>query len=121
MSIADQIGKRVQAVRESRDLSRKDLSARCRLPPRLSESFLSQLENDPKTNITFRRLENLTVALGVSLTDLVNEQISVQQLVSVVNLEAFCLENEISAAEKERLRSDVDAGMALFDSVENWA
>ena len=121
MSIADQIGKRILAVRDSRDLSRKDVAARCRLSPRLSESFLSQLENKPKTNITFRRLENLTVALGVSLTDLVNEQISVQQLVSIVNLDAFCLENEISAAEKARLRSDVEAGTALFDSVENWA
>lgn len=117
MSIADEIGKRIHAIRESRGFSLKDVADRCTS----SSSFLYQLENKSNINVTFRRVENLAVSLGISLTDLVDEKISVQQLVSIVNLEVFCRENEISTAEKARLRSDVDAGTALFDSPKNWA
>jgi hypothetical protein len=57
---------------------------------------------------------------GISLTDLVNEKLSVQQLVSAVNLGVFCQKDGINDTEKARLRSHVDEGTALFDSVENW-
>src|SRR3990172_3067158 len=115
MSIADQIGQRIRSVRESKGLGPEEMHKRSGI----STSFIYQLEKNPKTNVILRRLEALALALEVSLSDLVNEKLSTEYILSSAALDAFCEEDKIGAQDKAYLRGLLDKGI-FFSTPTNW-
>lgn len=120
MSIADQIGQRIRAVRESKGFTQEDVEIRSKaLGSSVSKSFISQLENG-NTNVSLSFLDALAHALEISLPDLVNEKLSAKHIVSSAALNAFCEQDKISAAGKANLKELLDKEIVSFSTIDSW-
>src|SRR5262245_29412484 len=120
MSIADEIGQRIRAVRESKGFTQEEVERRSKvLGSSVSKSFISQLENG-NTDVGLSCLDALARALEISLPDLVNEKLSTEHIVSSAALDAFCELDEISAAEKANLKELLDKEIVSFSTIDSW-
>lgn len=120
MSIADEVGRRIRAVRESKGFTQEEVERRSKaLGSSVSKSFISQLENG-NTDVSLSFLDALARALEVSLPDLVNEKLTAEHIVSSAALDAVCDADKISAAEKANLKELLDKGLVSFSTTNSW-
>ena len=120
MSIAEQMGQRIRLIRELKHLTLLEVENRSKASgSAVSKSFISQLENQ-NVDVSLSCLEALARALEISLTDLVNEKLSAEYIVSGAALNAFCEQDSINAAERASLKELLDKGIVSFSTAKDW-
>lgn len=65
MDIRKKVGNRIKEIRESKGISQKDLS----FYSELDRSYIASVESGMR-NISIKNLEKISIALGLSLSDL---------------------------------------------------